>query len=366
MRSSRPLVSMALLVVVAAFAGSPEAVAADLNDPPASVPLAAPIDRNALTGEILAKWKGEARQLGFDVAAWQSDVRRALDSKSDGALLSIKSSTSWGSVARQLGAGQQTVAPNALGDQTSDLVFFPVAPCRILDTRFGTGVYLGPLAANSTTPVGHNQNLVPQGGNVAGCGIPTDPAAIAVTVVAVGPAAAGDLRLFALLAPEPNASAINYAFVPGLNIANTTIVPTCQICGLDFNIKVDVGATHVVADVVGYFWNPTFANKNGFVWAAAHVTGGATPTVSRSFNNIAGGTAATVTRLGVGTYEVGFGANVSTRFYGISIGNASSGSPPNGSCSATPRATDANKVFVVCANDAGTASDSINFYLTIF
>jgi len=187
-----------------------------------------------------------------------------------------------------------------------------------------------------------------------------------VTVVAVGPAAAGDLRLFALLAPEPNASAINYAFVPGLNIANTTIVPTCQICGLDFNIKVDVGATHVVADVVGYFWNPTFANKNGFVWAAAHVNGGVTPAVSRSFNNIAGGTAVTVTRIGTGTYEVGFGANVSTRFYGISVGNESSATPPAGECSATPRAGNANAVYVNCLNNAGAASDSLNFYLTIF
>jgi hypothetical protein len=273
MRTGRALVTGAVLVLLVMTLS---AAAEDRrpNDSSTSDPvvLSAPVDRNTLSSSIVGAWRPEALARGYDLPAWETDMRRVLLNKNDGQLLAIKSATSWSAVTRLVGGTAREVDPLVLGDEASDLVYFPVAPCRILDTRFGTGTWAGPLAAGPAAiyPVAHNQNLVAQGGNAAGCGVPTDPAAIALTVVAVSPSAAGDLRLYKLNDPLPGASAINYAPVPGLNVANTTIVPTCQICGYDFDIKVDAGATHVVADVVGYFWKPTFPTAGQ---AFAHIYG---------------------------------------------------------------------------------------------
>ena len=59
----------------------------------------------------------------------------------------------------------------------------------------------------------------------------------------------------------PGASVLNYAFIAGagLNIANGITVPICdpseagQPCPNDFRVLADVNATHLVADVLGFF-----------------------------------------------------------------------------------------------------------------
>src|SRR4030095_3173886 len=52
-----------------------------------------------------------------------------------------------------------------------------------------------------------------------------------------------------------------YAAVTGLNIANGLPVAICNpattTCTSDFTIQADVSAVHIVADVLGYFRNPT-------------------------------------------------------------------------------------------------------------
>lgn len=242
--------------------------AQDIHD--SSVPAPVAVDKGLLRSEIVGKWREEAVRQGLDVQAWETDMNRALAGKNDGRLLALRSATSWADVSRLLGA--QPFVPNVLGDEATDLVYFPLPPCRILDTRFGTGVYLGPIAAGTTLSVAHNQNLTPQGGTVAGCGVPTDPAAIVATVTAVNAAGPGDLRVYATGTTVPNASVINYATFPGLNLANTTVIPTGQILGFDFFIQVDASALQIVVDVAGYFWKPTALPTAG--QAYAHVQGG--------------------------------------------------------------------------------------------
>ncbi len=351
-----PVVALLLAVAVPASAeGGKE------NAGPAPAPRA--LDRAGLTAEIVATWRAQAGERGFSLAAWEADMERALSTKDDGQLLAIKSAKSWGSVLRQLNASPTPVEPYVLGDGATDLVYFPLTPCRILDTRLGTGTWAGPLAAASTTAVNVNFAFVAQGGNAAGCGVPVDPAAIAATVTAVTPAGLGHLKIFPFLGTEPNATVLNYASVAGLNLANTTIFPLCQLCGEDFNIKVAASATHVVVDVVGYFWKPSLAG-NGFVWAAAHVTGGVSPTVTRSFNLTGGGTP-TVSRVVAGEYRVDFGADVSARYYAVSLGNSASGLPTVGNCSATPSGSSVDAVYIDCYDLSGVGIDN-NFYLQVF
>lgn len=150
-------------------------------------------------------------------------------------------------------------APLGLGDAGSDLVYFPLAPCRLVDTRIiPTGP--SPIAAGSTRSFDVNNDLASQGGAAAGCNVPPDdPAAVAVTITAANPEGPGNLRAYPTGSPVPGASVLNYGLPgSGLNLANTTIVPLNQntFNPYEFNIRADVSTVHVVVDVVGYFFSP--------------------------------------------------------------------------------------------------------------
>jgi hypothetical protein len=151
-------------------------------------------------------------------------------------------------------------APLALGDGTSQLVYTPVTPCRIFDTR-GAGGSLAPGAARDFRVTG--VGLQSQGGATAGCNVPVGRATAAlINFIAVNPAGPGNLRVWAYSTPPeppPGASIVNYTTVPGaiLTLANGIALPICNpastVCPFDLRIQADVNAVHVVGDVVGYF-----------------------------------------------------------------------------------------------------------------
>src|SRR5215813_2107632 len=159
------------------------------------------------------------------------------------------------------GTGAALLTPNVLGDTSADLVFNPVVPCRIIDTR----VAGGPISGGSQRGFfAAETNYSAQGGFAGDCGIPFGPAtAVFVNLVAVSPAGPGDLRAFPFPSSAPLASVLNYASVPGLAIANGIVLPTCDPavsgCTVDFTIQADGNATHLVADVMGYFAAPVMA-----------------------------------------------------------------------------------------------------------
>ncbi|HEX6738646.1 MAG TPA: hypothetical protein VF310_10255 [Vicinamibacteria bacterium] len=153
-------------------------------------------------------------------------------------------------------------APLALGDSSAQLVYTPVTPCRIADTRVAGGM-LAPGVARDLRVTGTG-SLAGQGGSSSGCNVPFGPATAAViNFVAVNPSGGGNLRAWAYATPPPDppaASILNYTTVPGavLNLANGIVVPLCDsdvtTCpNLDLRVRADAAATHLVADVVGYF-----------------------------------------------------------------------------------------------------------------
>jgi hypothetical protein len=160
--------------------------------------------------------------------------------------------------------GAQTVAPNGRvlvpapgvgmllpASPTVDVVFTPITPCRIIDTTIAGG----PIDASETRDfaVAGIDGFAAQGGNAAGCGIPLGASAAVINYVAVGPAGPGDLRVTAFGTPIPLASVINYANVPGLNIANGVATPLAPGAAPHITVQADVSATHLVADVLGYY-----------------------------------------------------------------------------------------------------------------
>jgi hypothetical protein len=148
---------------------------------------------------------------------------------------------------------------NALGAAAADLVFTPLTPCRVIDTR--TAV-TGQLVAgiDQSFLVRSAGGFASQGGSATDCGIPATASAVEMNFVAVAPAGPGDLRVAAFPGALPNASVLNYASVPGLNIANGIAQPVCVngavACAKDITVHTDVSNTHLVVDVVGYFRAP--------------------------------------------------------------------------------------------------------------
>ena len=122
-------------------------------------------------------------------------------------------------------------------------LFFPLTPCRILDTRdAGRPSGLGPPALAP----GQARAFVAAGV----CGIPSDAAAVAVNVTAVDPAAAGLVTLFPGRGTAPGTS--NVHFQPGRLRACFSVVPLGP--GAVFSaLNGSAGSLHLVVDVVGAF-----------------------------------------------------------------------------------------------------------------
>ena len=140
-----------------------------------------------------------------------------------------------------------------LGDLDDDLTFTPVTPCRLIDTRNAGGA-LAPRTARAFSATS-TALIAAAGGNAAGCGIGAGPTALALTITAVLPTNVGNLIAFADGGPVPLSSALN--FLAGQIIANTTVVPSTSSLGNNFDLfNNSDGATHVVVDVVGYFYAP--------------------------------------------------------------------------------------------------------------
>ncbi|MBP1740730.1 MAG: hypothetical protein H6Q48_3023 [Deltaproteobacteria bacterium] len=180
----------------------------------------------------------------------------------------------------------------ALGENNEELVFTPLTPCRLIDTRNA----VGPLAGNET----RNYKLIgptnysAYGGNAAECGIPADfvytdcsgpycvfshtnrVRALVLNVVAVSPQGNGHLRAWPTNHAMPGASILNYAKVTDetyptnlLNVANGLVLRTCDasigpiIIGPDDpcpdgDLSIySSGNTHLLVDVLGYMSQAT-------------------------------------------------------------------------------------------------------------
>ena len=145
----------------------------------------------------------------------------------------------------------------ALGDVGADVVYTPVTPCRIVDTRSGAG---GTLLANDTRnwlAANPGGTFVAQGGSASNCGIPVKPAAVLVNLTVantqVGPAF---LTAWPFNQAKPLAASLNWVSA-GTQVANAIILPLCTGggCTSDWSLFASSG-TELIVDVMGYFAAP--------------------------------------------------------------------------------------------------------------
>lgn len=127
-----------------------------------------------------------------------------------------------------------------------NLVFFPVTPCRVADTRNPTSPFGAPLLA-----AGQSRDFQIAG---AVCGVPIEARAYALNMTAVPSAALTFLTVWPAGQQRPGVSTLNAP--TGTVVANAAIVPT----GANGAISVfATDNTHLVIDINGYFAPPSAA-----------------------------------------------------------------------------------------------------------
>ena len=145
----------------------------------------------------------------------------------------------------------------ALGDTARDLVYTPVQPCRILDTRTGGG----PIAAESTRDfravhaASTGGDYTAQGGSNTDCGMgATSASAVVINLTVVQPGGAGFATVFTAFTGRPLAASVNYTAGAIVNNSVTVQIPNPTTTA-DFSIY-SYAQSHYVADIVGYYSRP--------------------------------------------------------------------------------------------------------------
>jgi hypothetical protein len=128
--------------------------------------------------------------------------------------------------------------------------FFPLTPCRVIDTRNPVGPQGGPALAANTI---RSFTVI----NINSCGVPNTAKAAAMNITAIQASESGDLRVFPYNSPVPFASVINFSSAD-FALANGAIIPLANIGGIDISVQTDMapgstGNVQFVVDVTGYF-----------------------------------------------------------------------------------------------------------------
>ena len=222
--------------------------------------------RDHLVEHILEKWGDHVEErYGTSLQDWAREMTPAFARASDDALSAAASATTFDAMGQRLLATAPSMramnealasatGTNALGDAANDLVYVPVTPCRILDTRLAGGPIAADVARNfDLTSTG---SYVAQGGAGNDCGVGSAGAfaAAVINFTVVNPASAGFVTAYPFDTQRPLAATVNYA--GGDVRGNLSVVRLNQAsAGAEFSVY-SFAQTHLVADVVGYYTNP--------------------------------------------------------------------------------------------------------------
>ena len=274
--------SLALVPVLSASAAPRETgttgralIAADASKSVSAAPLS-PAERGTLTRQFVLKW-GNYVQRVYEVpvgtwakrmvpnfaAADAANFRRALLRDTfEGAIAELGGSgqrlSDAAVVDRMARASKRSGALTAadlksLGGLSGDLVYTPIQPCRIVDTRTAGGA----IAANSTRSFRaiSASSYTSQGGSATDCGtLGLSASAVALNITAVTPSIAGYATVFPFGTTQPLSSSVNYGAGDIVNNAIISQIPN-PLAASDFTVY-SYAQSHYVIDIVGYFAPP--------------------------------------------------------------------------------------------------------------
>lgn len=211
--------------------------------------------REDLARGIVDRWSSHVRDTyPIGVAGWSVEMAPVFAEASLEELRAAAAATTFEDMNTRLLGLPPRDGTRALGDAAQDLVFVPVTPCRLIDTR----VAGGRIAANSTRSfdVSVAGSYASQGGEASDCGLAAGGsfAAAVINFTVVNPSAAGFITAYPLNAPQPLASSLNYA--AGDVVGNEVVVKLdLGVATAEMNVY-SFAQTHLVADIVGYFAPP--------------------------------------------------------------------------------------------------------------
>ena len=137
---------------------------------------------------------------------------------------------------------------------SDELVYTPVTPCRIVDTRRSGGM-IGADTQRNFHVYGSGGTISAQGGNAAGCPSPLgEPLAAHINMIAVDPIGQGNLRAFPLGAGPTRGLSVNYNDIVDTNLANAGSIKTITGSGLDITVASNYASAHTVIEVLGYYY----------------------------------------------------------------------------------------------------------------
>ncbi|UHQ22063.1 hypothetical protein LVB77_15485 [Lysobacter sp. 5GHs7-4] len=218
--------------------------------------------RGELVYQVVKKWAPHVQEAyRADMGTWAQNMgptfakasmdqlQRAADADSFDAMNSALTPQS--GVAK----AKADVSPMALGDPATDLVFVPVSPCRLFDTRLAGGA----IAANTVRSfdVTAVSDYSFQGGSASNCngaGAAGSFAAAVINLTVVTPSGAGYITAFPFGGTQPLSSNVNYT--AGAIVANLATVALDQGASANEMSVYTFAQTHLIGDIVGYFINP--------------------------------------------------------------------------------------------------------------
>jgi len=194
-------------------------------------------DREAKLIELAERW---AAQLGEGV----EDLTRTLHSATTEELLEVDQ------------AGSAEDVREALGDVDKDLVYTPVTPCIVWDTRpsFGGEGILNVGVVRGMRVHGTGSSLGPQGGSSSGCNAPRgEPRAVHLQFLAIDVKGRGNLKVSPYAGNPASGIGVNYVEA-GWDLANAGTVKTAYNQGDDVQLQARFAACHSKGIVLGYYY----------------------------------------------------------------------------------------------------------------
>lgn len=143
-------------------------------------------------------------------------------------------------------------------DATPPRVFIGVQPCRLVDTRTGSGFPAG-FGPPSLSP-GVQRSFDLDNGPCPG--LPSGIDAYSLNVTVTNTAGPGHLVILPQGGTQPDVSSINY--LAGQTIANAVIVPAGTGGGV--TVIAGVSGTNLLIDINGYFSDTLGAPANPLSW----------------------------------------------------------------------------------------------------
>jgi Chaperone of endosialidase len=228
------------------------------------------LNRTSVVDKIVDAWKGEIPAAQIDsfrskLSALRADQLLAANvSGSFDGVLEVVNRQELTLLARSQASDQS----KALGDTTQDLIYTPITPCRIADTRSATASGIpNPMLGNVAYTIRSysNTGFVPYGGSGTNCNIPSTGEVRAIVANVIGLQQPGLPNFTAyvsvgesnVLATLLSNAALNFNAAQGANA--TVVIPTNSTGNLFMAMPVGLRGNFIV-EVSGYFMPPS---RNG-------------------------------------------------------------------------------------------------------